>query len=248
MTHEDVTLKPGPKKSRLGLSGKVFLKGFILIATLIAAGALLKVTGLADHVQDTVWIDTWVRDQGVSGELIFIGLMGVVLALGIPRQAVSFLGGYALGFWEGLVLCLLATLVGCVLNFYYARFLGRSMVRARLAARLRRLDGFWQDNPFSVTLMIRLLPIGSNLITNLLAGVSSVAAVPFFIGSILGYIPQSVVFVLLGTGVGLDGMEQIVLSVVLFMISAGMGLVLFRRFRTARHLESAGILADEEED
>ncbi len=248
MTHEDVTLKPGPKKSRLGLSGKVFLKGFILIATLIAAGALLKVTGLADHVQDTVWIDTWVRGQGIAGEFIFVGLMSVLLALGVPRQAICFVGGYALGFWEGLVLCLLASLIGCLLNFYYARFLGRSMVRARLAERLRRLDGFWQRNPFTITLMIRLLPIGSNLITNLLAGVSSVAALPFFAGSFLGYIPQSVVFVLLGTGVGLDAMMQVALSVVLFVISAGMGLVLFRRFRAARHLESAGILADEEED
>ncbi len=230
----------------MGLSGRVFLKGFILIASLIAAGALLNMSGLAEHIQDTVWIDTWVRGQGIVGEAMFVGVMAVALAIGVPRQVVCFLGGYAVGFWEGLVLCLLASALGCAINFYYARFLGRSMIQARLADRLRRLDGFWQENPFSLTLMIRLLPVGNNLITNLLAGVSSIAALPFFAGSILGYLPQTIAFVLVGTGVGLDGVMQIILGVALFAVSAIIGLILFQRFRAARHLASAGILPDEE--
>jgi uncharacterized membrane protein YdjX (TVP38/TMEM64 family) len=162
----------------------------------------------------------------------------VMTAMGLPRQAISFLGGYAFGFGLGTTLSLLASLVGCVLAFSYARLLGRSVVQARFPDRIRRLDSFLHDNPLSMALLLRLLPVGSNALTNLAAGVSGVRAIPFFIGSLIGYVPQTVIFTLLGSGIHLNPEIRIGASIVLFVMSGALGLYLFRRYRKSRALDA----------
>jgi uncharacterized membrane protein YdjX (TVP38/TMEM64 family) len=78
--------------------------------------------------------------------------------------------------------------------------------------------------------------VGSNLVTTLVAGVSSARALPFIIGSALGYIPQTVVFALAGSGVNLDPTRRIGLAVLLFVISGVIGVMLYRKYRHGRNI------------
>ncbi len=98
-----------------------------------------------------------------------------------------------------------------------------------LGGRLDRLDRFLSARTFTATLTIRLLPLGSNIALNLLAGVSGVAAGPFLLASVLGYIPQTAVFALLGGGVRVSQGVQVALAAALFAISIGLGVLLLRR-------------------
>ena len=120
-----------------------------------------------------------------------------------------------------------------------ARWLAHDFVAGHLPARLRRADTFLADNTFSMALLIRLLPVGSNVLTNLAAGISSAGALTFFLGSALGYVPQMLIFALLGSGINLDPGVRITASVALFLASAGLGIYLFRRYRAARTLALA---------
>jgi uncharacterized membrane protein YdjX (TVP38/TMEM64 family) len=147
------------------------------------------------------------------------------------------MSGYAFGLGLGTVLALLASLGGCILSFFYARLLGRSFVLARFPDRIRRIDSFLHDNPLSMTLLIRLLPVGNNALTSMAAGVSGVRAIPFFIGSLIGYVPQTVIFTLLGSGIHLNPEIRIGASIVLFVVSGALGLYLFRRYRKSRALD-----------
>jgi uncharacterized membrane protein YdjX (TVP38/TMEM64 family) len=216
---------------------KPYLRGLVLIATFVALGFLVKATGL-DNIFDQGWVDREIRGRGIGGELLFVALGAVLTAIGFPRQAVSFLGGYAFGLGLGTGLALVAAGAGCVIAFTYARLMGRSLVREKFGARVKRVDDFLHDYPFSMALLIRLLPIGSNAITNLAAGVSGIRAVPFVAGSVLGYIPQTVIFALLGSGIHLDPSLRIGASVVLFVVSGMLGVWLFRRYRKSRALDA----------
>lgn len=216
---------------------KIFLKGLVLIALFVAAAYLFEVTELSTLL-DKTWIDTQVRGKGLSGELLFVLVGALATALAVPRQAVSFLGGYAFGFAIGTLLAVIATIGGCMLSFCFARWFGRDLVKARFPNKIRRIDDFIRDNTFSMTLLIRLLPVGSNIVTSMAAGVSSVRALPFFLGSGLGYIPQTMVFALVGSGSGIDPTVRIGLGVVLFLISGALGIYLYRRFRRGRHLDA----------
>jgi uncharacterized membrane protein YdjX (TVP38/TMEM64 family) len=108
----------------------------------------------------------------------------------------------------------------------------------KFAMRVRRIDDFLHDNPITMTVLIRFLPVGSNLLTNLLAGVSSVRPWPFFAGTLLGYTPQTVVFVLLGSGMQVDPLLRVSLSVALFVASAVLGVFLYKRLRHGHSLDA----------
>lgn len=219
------------------LKPRIFLNGLLLIASLVAVAYLFEVTHLSSML-DKAWIDTEVRGKGMSGELLFLGMGALATAVGVPRQAIGFLAGYAFDVAFGTLFGVSATVGGCLISFFYARWFGRSLVAARFSERIRRIDGFIHDNTLSMTVLIRLLPAGNNLVTNLAAGVTTVRALPFVLGSALGYIPQTLVFALVGSGVGLDPVFRIGLGVALFLISGVLGIYLFRKFRHGRHLDA----------
>ena len=211
----------------------------------MAVGFLYKESGL-EGLLDKAWIDSQVRGQGLVGQALFVAAAAAFVAVGLPRQLVSFLGGYAFGLAGGAALALLASAIGCATAFSYSRLLGRSVVAARLSGRVRRIDAFLAGNPFTMTLLIRLLPVGSNLLTNLGAGVTGVGMVPFVAGSAVGYIPQTLVFALVGSGINVDPVLRIGLGVVLFVISGMLGVTLFRRYRRGAALDEdiAGALGE----
>ncbi|NVJ90330.1 MAG: VTT domain-containing protein [Methylocystaceae bacterium] len=209
---------------------KVFIKGLVFLCSLAGAAFILS------KGMDKSWIDTYVRGQGLKGWLIFVSAGGVLAAVGFPRQVLAFLGGYAFGLLKGTTIAVLATGVGCVITFSYARVLGRGFVQRKFPRKIKRIDDFLSEFPFSMTLLIRLLPAGSNVATNAAAGVSRVHPFPFILGSLIGYIPQSVVFALAGSGVEVDPQWRITLSVILFIVSGLLGVYLYRKYRHGKTL------------
>ncbi|MFL1460952.1 TVP38/TMEM64 family protein [Roseococcus sp. DSY-14] len=202
----------------------------LLVAGLAAVGWMLRTVGA---VPGTSWVDLHVRDAGWRGEATFLLLGMATTGLGLPRQAIAFLGGYAFGALEGTALALAAQLLGCAAGFLWARAVGRAWAERRLArpgaARLRPLVDTLRARPFAATLALRLFPVGNNLATNLLAGVAGLRPLPFLAASALGYLPQTLVFALLGKGVRVDGAWQVGLSLVLLALSVWLGVRVMRR-------------------
>lgn len=204
----------------------------LLMLGLVAAGVALRDLGL----------DARIAAAGENGPLAYLAAGTLACAFGVPRQVVAYAGGLAFGFWPGAALALLAEALGCTANFFTARRLARrwaerwlrrladgSPGNGGLGGKLDRLDRFLSARTFTATLTIRLLPLGSNIALNLLAGVSGVAAGPFLLASVLGYIPQTAVFALLGGGVRVSQGVQVALAAALFAVSIGLGVLLLRR-------------------
>lgn len=217
------------------LDRRILLRGLVLIATLVAVGWLIEGLGLKSMFE-TGWVDAEVRGKGLWGEALFLGVGIAFTAIGLPRQAVSFLGGYAFGFLIGSGLALVATIIGSLGTFYFARFMGRDFMIRRFPHRLKKIDDFLAGNTFVMALILRLSPFSANLAANLAAGVSGVRVVPFFGGSAIGYLPQTLIFALLGSGFEVDALFRTIVSVALFVVSTMLGLWLWRRYRADKGL------------
>lgn len=230
------------------MKARVLVRGLVTLASLAAIGLLIEETDLGGAL-NTDWIDIHVRGQGLAGGALFVGAASLFIAVGLPRQVMCFLGGYAFGLVEGSLWSLIASAIGGAAAFFYARLLGRDLIRARFSQKVQRIDDFLREHPFNMALLIRLLPLGSNLVTNLAAGVSSAPAARFLGGSTIGYIPQTVIFALVGSGIGVDPQLRIGLGVVLFVISSALGIHLYRKHRHGHKLDDeieAAIAEDDE--
>ncbi len=206
----------------------------LLAAGLALAGWVLRSLGAVPGTDTGMaWVDTFIRGQGPWGEALFVAIGVAATAAGLPRQAVAFLGGYAFGATEGVVLALLAQLIGCAASFAWAGAVGQDWASRRLEGRfgrrLRPLRDRLARDTFGATLALRLLPVGNNLALNLLAGLAGLRLGPFLAASAIGYLPQTLVFALLGDGVAVDRTAQLAVGAALFAVSVGVGLWLLRR-------------------
>ena len=211
------------------------LRPALLLCALLALGLpLRRLPGAEDGLLPAVAV----LRHGVSGPLLFLLAGSLMCAVGMPRQAVCFAGGIAYGLPEGIALSSLATLCGCLLGLGWARLAGRDWARRRLDRRpggwLSRLDRLAAARPFGAVLTLRLLPVGSSLALNLAAGVLGTPVLPFAAATLLGSLPQTVVFTLLGHGARIGHDLQLVIAVLLFLLSGIVGLALLRRLPPKR--------------
>lgn len=209
---------------------KSILKGLIYLVLMGGTVVLVRQAGLLDAF-DTGWMDSQVKGHGLYGRLLYVGATALFTALGLPRQVFCFMGGYGFGFLEGTLWATTGSALGCMLTVFSARLLGREMVGRYMGNKIKKVDDFISKRPFTMAMTIRFFPLGSNLVTNLAAGVSSIPVWPFIMGSVVGYLPQTIVFTLFGSGINVSSTYRIVLSVALLVLSTAMGVVLYRKHR-----------------
>ena len=214
-------------KIRSLLSSKVLQKGLLFLLVCALLGGLISTLPLFDTF-NRHWIDSTIRNNGLLG----------AMAIGCPRQVMAFLGGYAFGFMQGMTLSVAGAVIGCMLTFFVSRLLLRPLIKRRYAQRIHRINDFLQDQPISKTIVIRLLPVGNNLLTNLLAGVTNVKGRHFLLGSGIGYIPQMAVFALMGKGIVVLSIWKIALSIVLFCFSTALSVRLFKQYKHSKIVAS----------
>ncbi|WP_237938638.1 TVP38/TMEM64 family protein [Acetobacter senegalensis] len=207
-----------------------FLRPLLMLGLLVAGALLLRNIPALRHMLDSTAL---LRD-GVWGRMVFVGGASLWCAFGLPRQVAGFAAGLAYGVGEGTVMITLASTLGCVAGFLWARWGGQAWARARLGARFARMDAMLSQQPFLSILTLRLLPVGSALLLNLLGGVSGMKLLPFVAATVLGGLPQNLVAVLLGSGIRVDAVWQGVLGGGLFGVSALFGMWLWRKARIAR--------------
>jgi uncharacterized membrane protein YdjX (TVP38/TMEM64 family) len=211
----------------------LLLRGAIMILLLIAAGVIINRYAF-EEILDWFEFSNGAGKSWLNGMTSYFVLGTIFTALGGPRQAVSFFGAYFFGLASGLIIALCATLAGSAIAVAMAILFG-GMARHLIMGRVHIAFRMWGLHPFETTLMLRLLPVGSNLLTNVAAGVARIPVVGFILGSALGYLPQTLVFALLGSGVNIGSELQIALSIGLFVLSVVLGVWIYARYRKALH-------------
>lgn len=182
------------------------------------------------HGLDVFMSDHHLLKRGAQGQIIFLLVAISMCAIGFPRQVVCLTAGVVYGFWLGFLYATIATIVGAVITYSWALWLGKDWGEKYLAhSKLKKISRFIRENPFNAVLMCRLMPVGSSVVLNTTAGVVGIGWLPFLGATVLGSMPQTIVFVLLGGGVRIGHTGQIILSAVLFIASAALGVFLMKR-------------------
>jgi uncharacterized membrane protein YdjX (TVP38/TMEM64 family) len=206
------------------------LKPALMAGGLITIAAALPLLG---HGAAQTTLTSILAEGGLRGQTVFLALSTLLIAIGLPRQIPAFAAGYAFGPWYGAAIALVSQVLACSLDFIWARAIAQDFCRRKFGVKLAWIDRTLSRHPFTATLMLRLMPVGNNLLLNLAAGLTSVRMLPFLLASAIGFIPQTLVFAMLGKGSAPDHAHLLLLGGATFLASALLGLVLLRRNRAA---------------
>ena len=140
---------------------------------------------------------------GIKAELYFVLLSSVLMTFGAPRLLFCGLAGFAFGFWEGLFWSLASSLLGSFMAFRAARWGGKGWLTERFGHR-RFFGRIVHSKPTVASVFaMRMLPV-SNAIINIGLALSHVGDRAFLLGSLLGFLPQGIVAVVIGSGMATD--------------------------------------------
>ncbi len=177
------------------------------LLTLIGVGAalllLIHATPFGEQVRNWDSLSQLFKAGGLKAELYFVLISSFLIMVGTPRLLFCGLAGFAFGFWEGLFWSLCSSLIGSFAAFRAARWGGKAWLTERFGQR-RFFGRIVHAKPTvgSVVLM-RMLPV-SNGIINIGLALSHVSNRAFLLGSLLGFLPQGVVAVIIGSGMAED--------------------------------------------
>jgi uncharacterized membrane protein YdjX (TVP38/TMEM64 family) len=195
-------------------------KPLIMLAVLAAAFALVYFTPARRYLSNIQSAKFWLLSLGWVGLAVWMGIVFILVAGGIPRLLFCPIGGLAFGFWHGLLWTQMATLAGYYALFLFVRWGGRDFVLHHWP-RVGRLKEHLHGH--SATLLVfamRQLPI-SGLIINFLLGLSPIRHRHFLLGTAFGILPEAIPFTLVASGTfKLDGQNTP------FYIAGGMGIFL----------------------
>lgn len=157
------------------------------------------------HSTDPNWLTSYITERETEGVLLVLCAFVVLMTLGVPRQAVSFICGVGFGAFEGGLIALFLTCVSASTAYLLVRRFLRKRIAKLIksdayASRFSQLREKLVRNSFRTVLMVRLFPIGSNVATNAIAGAFRVPFTSFITASALGFIPQTLLFSMLGSG------------------------------------------------
>lgn len=163
--------------------------------------------------------------------IILFSSLAVATSLGLPRQIAALVAGINLGAFLGAVIATLAATIGCLITFSIARYAFSEKIGQRYPKQLTKLSLFISEQTFIKAIIIRILPIGSNFLTNIIAGVTKVSMKAFVSGSFIGFIPQMVIFALAGSGIRLGAKNEMIASGILFIIALLLTIYLVKKHK-----------------
>ena len=193
MAQPDIPQETKPPSSPARVALKVVLQLLLLGGSIF----IIYLPPVRDQLGRIHEISDYLIGLGWIGQLIFIPAVAVLVAVGVPRLLLCPIGGLAFGFWKGLILTQLATVIGFYGTFLFVRWSGRDMI-LRKFPRLKRYTEFSRRSGIITVLLIRQLPI-TGFYINLMLGLLPLSHADFLLGTLIGILPEAVPATLAGS-------------------------------------------------
>ncbi len=149
------------------------------------------------------WLEV-LREAGWVGMLGFVALYIAATVLSIPGSLLTLAAGLLYGPWLGTAIVSPASVIGATIAFGLGRTVARDWVKARVAKypTLAAIDSAIARRPFFLTLLLRLSPAIPFNALNYGLGVTGVGWRHYVLGSFLGMLPGTFLYVYLGSLAG----------------------------------------------
>jgi len=198
------------------------IKPFLIILflfVLVGIYMLIQKTAVYDLFVNMETLILRIREMGVAGPLMVIGLMIMAIVFNpLPSAPIALAAGAVYGHTWGTLYIITGAGIGAVIAFLIARFSGHDFIQKHLGKRFS--FGRWgsQNAMMSMVFLSRLVPFMSFDLVSYGAGLTSITLWRFTIATLFGLIPASFLLAHFGGELALAKLQ----TMGLFILIAGL--------------------------
>jgi uncharacterized membrane protein YdjX (TVP38/TMEM64 family) len=192
----------------------VTLAGIGLLAALVLAIPELREAFEAAVRGDTAEVRHDVKQLGVAGPLLILGLTLIHTVVFYPAEIVDTAAGFVYGFFPALALMMFGWLLSGLLCFAIGRSLARPLLDRWFGVeRFERIEVAIERGGVTLLLAVRLIPILPFSLVSYAAGAARVPLWRYAWTTVVGYLPITALAVYFGTRLeGLSLTDPLVLG------------------------------------
>jgi uncharacterized membrane protein YdjX (TVP38/TMEM64 family) len=192
---KQVPVPPGKAEGGSSLILNVVRIAFIV---LLVGGSTYLLATHAEWFENPKLVKVEVIRWGAWGPIAYILLYAVGPSFLVPGAVMTIAGGLAFGAFWGALWSIIGADLGALIAFGAGRFLGRSFVQKFVGERFQTLMSRLARHGFYIILYLRLVPIIPYNALNLLAGASPIEFRDYWWASVIGILPGTILFAMLG--------------------------------------------------
>ncbi|MDF1827541.1 MAG: TVP38/TMEM64 family protein [Legionellaceae bacterium] len=114
----------------------------------------------------------------------------------------TIIGGFLFGPFQGTLMVVISATLGAVLVYLAVKLALRDWVAKRHTRWLKAMEQGFKQNALSYLLFLRLVPIFPFFLVNIVPALLGISLRIFMLGTFFGIIPGSLIYVLVGHGLG----------------------------------------------
>lgn len=198
-----------------------------IILGLIVVG--LSLTGFvyySEIMESLLAFEKQSMEMPIVTSFILIGLKTISAVLGLPGTPLTLLSGSLFGKFLGTIVALIGNTLGAALAFLLSRYVFRDYVEKNILPKypkMKEYDEKLQRKGFSTVIALRLIPLFPFNALNFLFGVTSVPFKQYVVGSFIGMIPGTFIFVYFGQSLRMLSIFNITLAVLGIVVLTYLG-------------------------
>jgi uncharacterized membrane protein YdjX (TVP38/TMEM64 family) len=179
-----------------------------LIILLVALGLFYfsgwsRYLSFAELKQHREQLTAWTQTNFALAALIFTTLYTLSIAVSIPGATFFTLaGGFLFGIIWGSILVVISATLGATIIFLAVRTALAGLIAKRASGWIEKMRRGFQDGAFEYLLVLRFVPLFPFWVVNIVPGLLGVSTRTYVVATFLGIIPGSIVYVMLGNGLG----------------------------------------------
>ena len=171
------------------------------VAVVIGVAGLVALFTLLPVASWLVTVVEWIRDQGPAGTALFAVAYVAAAVLLLPGSVLTIGAGFAYGPLWGLMLISPVSVLAATTAFLLGRTIARDWITRRLGQdpRLAAIDAAVGQSGFKIVLLLRLSPLFPFNVLNYTLGLTRVRLRDFVLGSWIGMLPGTALYVYIGS-------------------------------------------------
>jgi len=188
---------------------KVLLLLSILILSILAFFYREKIVVVFNYLEHLSIMSPFL----VAGILII--LKSITAPLAFPGTPLTLITGSIFGPWWGTLVSIIGNTIGATLAFLLARYIFKDYTK-KLVSKYPRIEKYFEGlekKGFSTVLFLRLVPLFPFNVINFVLGVTPMPLRTYVLGSFVGMIPGTFLYVYLGGSLRMLSPINITLSI-----------------------------------